>query len=983
MTMLLQWFVTSSVLILAVLLLRRLLGGRISPRVKYALWAVVLVRLLLPLSPLPSLFSLTAALEPVEQKLDQRMDSQMVYAIPTQVYPTSPGTVESGEEPIIDRTEHSWAGGPTYYSGGVVIDEESATHYYFMMPLDELCVLLWGAGGLALGLVLLASNLHLSHKLRDKRLPLECSGCPLPVYTVEGLSSPCLFGLFRPSIYLTPDLAADSPARVHVLAHELTHFRQKDHLWSALRCVALALHWYNPLVWLAVALSKRDGELSCDAGAVKALGEAERIPYGRTLVSLVARRSLRPGDLLSCSTSMAEGKGSIQERITQLVKHPETRKTALFAVVALAALAVVFTFGNSQRQQTDSTGSLYSSLRSQIQAAQSIRYTPSPTSSTAYPDPITDADLLEEAKELLMGAYDLMTPVTGTNWTVESFTAASVTLITGSEEVSYYICPFEGRDYLITPAQLNAEEYTPVAVFSQDTGAVEAALDTLAQQQQNRNIGTWRVDYPEYKNQLTQLFLDLEEPAFLEQNVSASKQEWLTEHTAYYEVTYGSPWWLNNAPEGWYARAMNGSEWYTIVISDSIASQVQAICQEQARYPSWDTVTSVLANASTIQYAPMSAMDYRSNITDPDTVSQLSQALEQGLSTLPDDWVPQRVAAEDLPVFTFVTDDSRTVTFYLEEAETSYLLACGCTVGTWETEFPVLAQVSKDAVAQADQIIAAWQESQSGSASYPADVDTLRTMANLQAEDIQGLSLGKIRQPENPNWANDVDKEQLAQLIRYAALAFHAPSQGTNPSLEYSLWSLDVALSSGQTLTLTAGQAADQISISDSLHLSNCPELYQLIRQLVDNTQTLTVDASAVLQTMEQVLAQEEQAVWSASSNGPEVYLGAQLTSLNRLASFDNLVDGSTVNIYGYDFGFVMDDLSHVPWTDGTWIDGQLRCHTGIGYRHLITVEQNENVVQYVTVTTDFPLDPESYGAHTDSQLSLGEYAALTLGLRG
>ena len=45
----------------------------------------------------------------------------------------------------------------------------------------------------------------------------------------------------------------------HVLAHELTHYAHKDHIWSLLRCLALALHWYNPLVWLAAALSKRDG----------------------------------------------------------------------------------------------------------------------------------------------------------------------------------------------------------------------------------------------------------------------------------------------------------------------------------------------------------------------------------------------------------------------------------------------------------------------------------------------------------------------------------------------------------------------------------------------------------------------------------------------------------------------------------------------------------------------------------------------------
>ncbi|MFQ9472767.1 MAG: M56 family metallopeptidase [Oscillospiraceae bacterium] len=64
--------------------------------------------------------------------------------------------------------------------------------------------------------------------------------------------------------------------------------------WSALRCTALALHWYDPLVWLAVSLSKADGELACDEGAVRRLGEEERTPYGRTLVDMVAQRSRGP-----------------------------------------------------------------------------------------------------------------------------------------------------------------------------------------------------------------------------------------------------------------------------------------------------------------------------------------------------------------------------------------------------------------------------------------------------------------------------------------------------------------------------------------------------------------------------------------------------------------------------------------------------------------------------------------------------------------
>ena len=75
---------------------------------------------------------------------------------------------------------------------------------------------------------------------------------------------------------------------------------------------------------------------------------------------------------------------------------------------------------------------------------------------------------------------------------------------------------------------------------------MEPALSTLALQQQSRNTDTWQVDYlvsyPAFKAQLTQLFLELEDPTFLEPNAPTSQQEWLTEHTNYYEVIYGSPW---------------------------------------------------------------------------------------------------------------------------------------------------------------------------------------------------------------------------------------------------------------------------------------------------------------------------------------------------------------------------------------------------------------------------------------------------------
>lgn len=428
MKLLTQWAFTSSALILIVLAVRVLFRNRLSARLRYALWGVVLLRLLVPFQvelPAAANEALPLLASNLAQDVTPRLDDTMLYAIPTKRYLVD--RVQPGDEPEYSRTLHSEAD-REYYSGGVVYDKNGITRYFFMMPASELLMIIWKTGaGLCL-LVILYSNWGFSLRLGRRRRRLEDVDAPVPVYTAEGLPSPCLFGVFRPAVYVTP-VAAENPDTLrHVLAHELTHYKHGDHLWSLLRCFSLALHWYNPLVWLAVVLSKQDGELACDEGAVARLGEAERIPYGRTLVDMVAARALRPGDLLSCSTAMTGGESSIKRRVTQIVKKPKTVKIALFAVIALVALGLVFTFaGRSGEEPGELPGNTPSGPEgqdqqqgggedkaitpvsspeleeffAQLESAQSI-YVGQPMLSSANPPGlISDPEALAQAKELL------------------------------------------------------------------------------------------------------------------------------------------------------------------------------------------------------------------------------------------------------------------------------------------------------------------------------------------------------------------------------------------------------------------------------------------------------------------------------------------------------------------------------------------------------------------------------------------------------
>lgn len=327
--MLLEWALTSALLILVVIVLRALLGKRVSAGLRYALWAVVLVRLLVPVQ----LF--TAPVAGMWTMAEPGGETGMTDA------PFAPAA-----EALPDLTAS--AGAPEAVS---VFSAPSAAPVSPAAPdlnaLSGALGWIWLGGAAVMALVLVASNLQFSRRLRRMRIPLEGTACPLPVYRAAGLPSPCLFGLARPAVYVTPDAAADPQMLRHVLTHEYTHYRHGDHIWNILRSLALAVHWWNPLVWLAVALSCRDCELACDEGALRRLGDGERIAYGRTLLTLLTEKP-RPASLLRCATTMTGGQKNVFDRVTRIARAPKRWLWAAVVLVLTAALACACSFASTE-----------------------------------------------------------------------------------------------------------------------------------------------------------------------------------------------------------------------------------------------------------------------------------------------------------------------------------------------------------------------------------------------------------------------------------------------------------------------------------------------------------------------------------------------------------------------------------------------------------------------------------------------------------
>lgn len=318
-----ETIITSSVLILIIAALRYLLRGKVSSRLQYALWMLVAIRLLLPFSLFESPASVMNAVPAV-----QSFSAASRSAVPANDRNT---VLPSEASPALQNSS-----AVSYSSDGRAdtVDGKAIAQY------------VWLCGVILSGAFFAASNIHFRRKLKQNKKQVEISQCPLPVYMASGIPSPCLYGIVNPAIYVTPESLSHEKRKGYVIAHELTHYRQKDHIWSFVRVLCLCIHWFNPLVLLAAVLSRRDSELACDEGTLRRIGFENRVEYGKTLIEMMTSPS-KPSDIFCCATTMAGGKREMTERIKRIARQPKMLMITLAAVVVVAVAAVAFTFGSA------------------------------------------------------------------------------------------------------------------------------------------------------------------------------------------------------------------------------------------------------------------------------------------------------------------------------------------------------------------------------------------------------------------------------------------------------------------------------------------------------------------------------------------------------------------------------------------------------------------------------------------------------------
>ena len=288
--------ISASWLILAVLVLRVVLKK--APKwVMPLLWGVVALRLVCLFS-IESALSLIPSAETIPSEIVTETREPVLYEQATLDIVTNPTLPSAAEVPV-----------------GVSRQQAQVDFNIYSV--------LWLAGMAALLVHALVSAGKLKRKLATAILLRD------NIYESEFVDSPFVFGVVKPNIYLPMHM--DEGTAAYVIAHERAHLARRDHWWKVLGYLVLALHWFNPLVWVAYILFCRDIELACDEKVVRGLDGAARADYSQALLSCAAPKRA----VAACP--LAFGEGNIKMRVKSALHY----KKPAFWVAAAAVLAVV------------------------------------------------------------------------------------------------------------------------------------------------------------------------------------------------------------------------------------------------------------------------------------------------------------------------------------------------------------------------------------------------------------------------------------------------------------------------------------------------------------------------------------------------------------------------------------------------------------------------------------------------------------------
>lgn len=451
-------------IVILVVMVARLFLKKAPKWISYALWAVVLVRLLCPIS-LETAVSIVPEVGSVTEEYTLADEPISFAGAGVAVYHAVGDAINGGlGVQQIPTTE---------------IEEETGMIRYVTTDWWSVWILfgkyIWVTGmvGMTLYSVIaygkLRRKLQISVSLREN------------IFIADDISSPFVIGFLKPRIYLPCGLGEQEQS--YIILHEQYHIRRFDHVIKGLAFFALTLHCFNPLVWVAFVLACRDMEMSCDEAVLHQLGDDIRAEYATSLLKLATGRRIIAG------TPLAFGEGDTRGRIKNIANwRKPTVWVVLVAVVACIALAVCLL--------TDPIGNMGNEVQEEFvgkvknigDAGYIVTVMDSGSSDLAVGDRVLVYTALEENPECSVGDYVKVY----FNGVVEqvpnvSLVDASISVVFGIERFELdptdtqdeRTCIVDGQetDYAVI-AQKLTEQYASV-VLARPTWHPQAVLDVV------------------------------------------------------------------------------------------------------------------------------------------------------------------------------------------------------------------------------------------------------------------------------------------------------------------------------------------------------------------------------------------------------------------------------------------------------------------------------------------------------------------------
>ena len=478
----LELSIISSILILLVIAIRGIFSGKMPKWIVCILWAIVGIKLLIPISfesefgiiPKISLESEketselsaetnlgesfeTSLDESFETNLDESFETSLDESFETSLAPIPNESLDNTSRDLIssdgEDSKDALVGGITSIPPNT--DQNNAESFpdengedeptnktpFLSLSTIKIFSVLWLSG--ALIMIFFGVTKYIKLKRRVAVFSLHKDG----TRKCEAIDSPFVLGIFSPHIYLPFNLSEETEK--YIIAHEKAHVKRFDHISKLVAYIALAVHWFNPLVWVAFILLCKDIEYACDEKVLNTLSGEEKKYYASALLEC----SIKSSKISACP--VAFGEIGVKERVKNILSY---KKPLLWIIIASIVLCIIlsvvfFTTEKNDNEQSGETSDIQSNVSENAESSKE--------ENSSEEGSENEANSKSEVKDLFFQYYPQYKDHLAGNLFEKAFESENGIgiILSGTEDTEYYTHLSTSKYYVSTKGLYHIEEW--------------------------------------------------------------------------------------------------------------------------------------------------------------------------------------------------------------------------------------------------------------------------------------------------------------------------------------------------------------------------------------------------------------------------------------------------------------------------------------------------------------------------------------------